>query len=216
MSHEKTAWTRNRTLAVVAVVLGAVAIFGSPGGGARVTLDTRELAAIVESEVDHVTVQELSDWIIQGHTDFRLIDLRDEESYAEYHIPLAERVPLGELHDYPILRNEKIVLYSDGGIHSAQAWFLLRAQKFPGTYILLGGLDFWKDEILFPVLEVDAAPEEVAAFERARFVSEFFGGTPQTGVDPAADGPAMSLPTVKMPTQPVVRSGKRRKKKKGC
>jgi len=28
----------------------------------------------------------------------------------------------------------------------------------------------------------DATPEEQASFERARFVSEFFGGTPRTGV----------------------------------
>ena len=180
----------NKALALVAVFLGAVALFAQVYPDRTVTVhESALLTANVRGEA-HVPPSQLAGWIIEGRADYRLIDLRDEESYAEYHIPLAERVPLGELHDYPIWRNEKIVLYSDGGIHSAQAWFLLRAQKFPGTYILLGGLDFWKDEILFPVLEADATPEEVAAFERARFVSEFFGGTPQTGVDSAADGPA--------------------------
>jgi rhodanese-related sulfurtransferase len=45
------------------------------------------------------------------------------------HIPTAELVELRDLHDYPLYHNEKIVLYSDGGIHSAQAWFLLRAER---------------------------------------------------------------------------------------
>jgi hypothetical protein len=47
-----------------------------------VTLNTRELADIVESEVDHITVDELADWITQDRADYRLIDVRDPESYA--------------------------------------------------------------------------------------------------------------------------------------
>ena len=55
-------------------------------------------------------------------------------------------------------RNERIVLYSGGGIHSAQGWFLLRAQGFPGSYILLGGLDAWMDETNDPLLETVNLP----------------------------------------------------------
>jgi len=205
----------NRTLAIVALVLGLLAIFGDPYQGHVVQLDTKELATIVEGEVDHVTVQELADWIIQGSADYRLIDLRDETAFAEYHIPTAEHVPIGQLTDYPLQRNERIVLYSGGGIHSAQAWMLLQANRYRGSYMLLGGLQSWKDEVLFPALPEDATPQETAEFERTRFVAEFFGGSPRSGVVDAGEQVAVPLPKVEMSAQPVV--PKRKKKaKEGC
>ena len=208
-------WGINQKLALLALVLGGLALLGSPSPGGAVTLNTEELADIVESEVDHVTADELADWIVQGRTDYRLLDVRDPESYAEYHIPTAELVTLRELHDYPLYRNEKIVIYSDGGIHSAQAWFLLRAHGFAGSYILLGGLHAWTDEILFPELPPDATPEEVAGFERRRTVSALFGGKPRTGGS-AAEPAEVTLPKVAPPA--AVSAPRKRKKlhKEGC
>ena len=213
----KSPWrpTRNQTLALIAFILGALAIAGNPYQGSVVQLNTKELATIVETEVDHVTADQLADWIIQGDTEYRLIDLREEAAFAEYHIPTSENVPTSELLDYPLLRNEKIVLYSDGGIHSAQAWMLLRAQRFQGVYMLLGGLDSWTEEILFPALLADATPQQTAEFERVAHVSKFFGGTPRTGVDAQAASVAIPLPTMDPSAAPVVRKRKR-KKKKGC
>jgi len=208
-------WGPTRTLAVVAVALGAMAVFGDPYVGPRVTIDSRELASIVQTEIDHVTPQELAGWIVEGNTEYRLIDLRDDASFAEYHIPTAELVPVGELPGYPLYRNEKIVLYSDGGIHAAQAWMLLRTLKFPGVYTLYGGLDAWKDEVLFPALPDDAGPEQAAAFERARFVAEFFGGAPRTAVDDATAAAPAPMPKVEMPSKRIVVKQKKRKKK-GC
>lgn len=134
-------------LALAAFGLGALAVFGDPYGGGRVTLRTEELAAMVQGEVDHVTVQELDSWIVQGRQDYRLIDLRDPAAYAAYHIPPAENLPITALPG-DLERNEKIVLYSEGGIHSAQAWFLLQARGYEASYILLGGLEEWNDRIL--------------------------------------------------------------------
>jgi len=208
-------WSLNQRLAAVALVLGAIALLGSPSPGGAVTLNTEELAAIVESEVDHVTADELADWITQGRTDYRLLDIRDAESYAEYHIPTAEPVTIRELNDYPLFRNEKIVLYSDAGIHSAQAWFLLRARGFEGSYILLGGLLAWMDDVLFPELAADATPDEVANFERRRALSELFGGKPRTGGTDAAPAPA-TLPKVAPPAAVSVPKNRKKLRKEGC
>ena len=60
-------------------VLGAIAVFASPQRGNVVTLDTRELALIVDGKLDHVSADELADWIIQGRADYRLIDVRDHK-----------------------------------------------------------------------------------------------------------------------------------------
>jgi rhodanese-related sulfurtransferase len=215
----------NQKLAALAVVLGAVAVFGAPSGGSPMgdrefAINPRELAVMVAGEVDHVTAEELAGWILAGRSDYRLLDVRDAGAYAAYHVPTAESVPLAELPGYPLYRNEKVVLYSDGGIHSAQAWFLLKAQGFPGVYILLGGLDAWKDEVLFPALPAGAAAAEVAAFERRKQVAAFFGGTPRSGEEAVAPGAGGAMPTIEMPqvqmpaAAPVARPVK--KKKEGC
>ena len=217
MSEQKTRrFGINRVLAIVALVLGLLAIFGDPYQGHVVQIDTKELASIVEGEVDHVTVQELADWIIQGDAEYRLLDLRDAAEFAEYHIPTAEHVSLGELVDYPLSRNEKIVLYSGGGIHSAQAWMLLQANRYRGSYMLLGGLAAWKDEVLFPAFPEDAGPELAAEIERASYVSEFFGGTPRHGVADAGEEIAAPMPEVEMPAQPIVPKRTKKKAKEGC
>ncbi|NJL28329.1 MAG: rhodanese-like domain-containing protein, partial [Thermoanaerobaculia bacterium] len=156
--------SKEKVLAIVALALGGLAVFGDPYGGGRVSVDTQELATIVEREVDHVSPAELADWIVAQRADYRLIDLRTPAEYAEYHVPGAENAAITELADHGLARNEKIVLYSEGGIHSAQAWFLLRAKGYKGVYILLGGLEAWKDDVLFP-----AAPGEGDAAGRERF-----------------------------------------------
>jgi rhodanese-related sulfurtransferase len=215
MKTASRGWSRNRILGGTALLLGIVALIGEPYQGHVVRIDTKELATIVETRVDHVTTHELADWIIKGNTEYRLIDVRDEQAYAEYHIPSAEHVPIADLPEYPLLRNEKIVLYSDGGIHSAQAWFLLKAARYPGAYILLGGLDAWVDEILFPALPEQPTAEQAAEFERVRFVSEFFGGSARAGAEEPGDRAALPLPKVDNSKTPKTFTRKK-KKKKGC
>lgn len=209
-------WSLNQKLAGGAAVLGFLAIFaGSPYTGASATVDSKDLAVLVQREVDHVKPVELADWIIQGKVDFRLIDLRDAKDYAEYHIPMAENVPLPELSSHGLARNETIILYSDGGIHSAQAWFLLKAQKYRGVYILLGGLEEWKDSVLFPSIAQNAGPEERAEFEKMKEVSKFFGGSPRTGTTGGTEVQA-ALPKLEMPAPVAVPRGTKKKRKEGC
>ena len=213
------ALTLNQKLAAVALAIGALALFSQPHRGPFVKLDARELALVVEQEVDHVTPPELAAWIVEGRSDYRLLDLRAEQDFAEYHVPTAENVPLSGLADYPLLRNEKIVLYSEGGIHAAQAWLLLQAQGYRGVSTVLGGLDGWKDEVLFPALSADASPAERARFERAAALAQFFGG--QARVGGAAEAPAASAelpklaaPVASGPAAPA--APKKKKKKEGC
>jgi len=212
------ALTLNQKLAAVALALGAVALVSQPHRGPFVTLDARELALVVEQEVDHVTPSELATWIVEGRSDYRLLDLRAGKSFAEYHIPTAENVRLPGLMDYPLLRNEKIVVYSEGGIHGAQAWLLLRAQGFRGVYTILGGLDAWKDDVLFPSLPADASPAERARFERAAAIAQFFGGQARLGGEAAAPAAAAEMPKLAAPAAsgPVVPAAPKKKKKEGC
>jgi rhodanese-related sulfurtransferase len=217
----------NQKLGALALALGAIALLAQPHRGPFVKLDAHELALVVEEEVDHVTARELAAWIIEGRADYRLLDLRTGEEYATYHIPTAENVPLTGLIDHPLLRNEKILLYSAGGIHSAQAWMLLRAQGYGAVYMVLGGLDAWQDEVLFPTLPADADAQARAQFEQPARVAKFFGGeariavAPEAGHTAATTAPAVAnkLPKLTTPppmTGPAAPMGPKKKKKEGC
>jgi hypothetical protein len=208
----------NQKLAVLALVLGVVALFARVDSGSRVSLDTRELASIIEKEDDHVTVSELAAWIIEGRSDYRLVDLRSAGEYSTYHIPTAENLTPSALVEAPFEPTEKIVLYSEGGIHASQAWMLMRAKGFRAVYTLKGGLDEWKEEVLFPVLAADATPQAKARFERAAAVARFFGGAPRTagGGEVVAAAPA-ELPRIELAAPPAgAPAPAKKKKKEGC
>ncbi len=221
----KFAWTTNRALAAAALVLGVAALAGNPYHGHTVTMNTQDLATIVASKVDHVTATELADWIIQNRSDYRLIDVREPAEFAADHIPTAENVPITDLPDAGLGRNEKIVLVSEGGIHSAQAWMLLRAQKYTGVYILFGGLDAWKDEVVFPVAPANPGPKRrVRSARRAgepllRWCAA--RGRLRLGSRRPARGrvaPSTPAPTAaKAPPPPAAsKSAPPKKKKEGC
>lgn len=209
--------TVNRMLFMLAVVLGILALVaGDPYVGSSVTMNGRELALMVERGADHVAARELADWIIQGKNDYRLLDLRDETAYTEYHIPTAEHVTLATLEKYPVARNEKIVLYSEDGVHASQAWFLLKARRYPGVYILRGGFEEWKEQVLFPSISSSASPEDRELFERAKSVAAFFGGAPRTDGETTTT-PALTMPKLETPVPlSAPTSGAKKKKKEGC
>ncbi len=216
MRHWLARLTLNQRLALAAFGLGLAAIGAQPTRGSSVRVDAADLARIVAQEVDHVTALDLADWIIQGRSDYRLIDLRSPQAYADYHVPTAENVPMAALLDQQLGRDERIVLYSDGGIHAAQAWFLLRASGYRGVYTLFGGLDEWKDQVLFPTLGSNPTAEEKARFARVSAVSAHFGGAPQTADVTPMPGRSLSLPKVAAPAVPTGPKPAARKRKEGC
>jgi rhodanese-related sulfurtransferase len=219
--------TLNQKLAAGALVLGAVALLASPYRGSTVTIDAKALALIVGTEADHVEAPTLAAWIIEGRGDYRLVDLRTQGEFDQYHIPTAVNIPMNVLTDAGLGRQEKIVLYSEGGIHSAQAWMLLRAQGYKSVYMLKGGLDEWKDQVVFPVVADNPSPAERARDERLRAISAFFGGQPRgsaavaaagaAGTSTSAPTPLPAAPKVVAPPSPSGAAGPAAKKKKeGC
>ncbi|MBI5060408.1 rhodanese-like domain-containing protein [candidate division KSB1 bacterium] len=213
-------WTWTQKCALIALALGVGAVLpGSPYRGTRVSLDMKELGLIVQNETDHISAPELADWIIQGRADYRLIDVRSDAEYNEYHIQGAESIPVGELATAELGRNEKLVLYSEGGIHAAQAWMLLAGRGFKHSYMLTGGLDEWKDRILFPRLPESPLPAQRDSLARVKSVCAFFGGTPQSGAAEDALTDSKRVPKLQIPTggtgTPKAAGGKK-KKKEGC
>lgn len=207
----------NGRLALVAFVLGFVALFaGSPYKGAGATVHTKELSIAMATGADQVGVNTLADWIIQGKADFRVVDVRPAAAYAEYHLPPAENIPVAGLAQSSLQRNEKVILYAEDGARAAQAWMLLRAKGYKGVYILRGGLEAWKDSVLFPRIPENPTPAQVVEFARAREVSKFFGGTPQAMAGDAAGTQTVAMPKLAMPSSPATAGVVKKKKKEGC
>ena len=211
-----------RVFALGMVGLGLIAAFsGSPYRNAYAQVDTKQLALEAGTKADHVSSVQLADWIIEGRNDFLVVDVRDAKDFAEYHIPGAINIPLAAItHDFAA-RNERIVFYSDGGIHAAQAWLLLRSLGFKGVYMLFGGLEEWKDVVLFPKAPAaDAPAKDQIDFARRAAVAKHFGGTPQGAAGSAAPAapvmPRLSPPTsTDAPASPAPAAAPK-KKKEGC
>ena len=137
----------NRNLAVAALVLAALALVAG-GSSSRVSVDPKELAHRIQNELDHVDVLELSEWISAEKEGYRLVDLRTAEEFNRYHIPGAEHITLPELVETKFRKNETIVLYSEGGVHSAQAMFLLWTKGYDNVFMLKGGIAQWEADVL--------------------------------------------------------------------
>ena len=175
-------------LAAAAAVLAILAAFAgssreNPGG----TMDVAALAGEIEHESDHVTARELAVWIHDRKAGLRVIDVRSDSEFAEFHIPTAERMPLTALAKMQPKGNETLVLYSEGGAHAAQGWVLLRSRGYQRVYFLRGGLLDWMDDVMSPTLaaktgdaKADAAHDSIAALSR------YFGGVPHVGGSAAA------------------------------
>jgi rhodanese-related sulfurtransferase/uncharacterized membrane protein YedE/YeeE len=157
----------HRALGSVALVLGALAAFaGSPY---RETLDVKQLAGEVTREEDHVTAIELATWIKDRKPGLRVLDLRPEAEFDEYHIPRAENVAFDALLQTRYASTDTLVLISDGGAHAAQGWVFLRALGHQHVYFLRGGLGEWLDEVMNPA--------------KPTALTRYFGGVPRSGKD---------------------------------
>lgn len=156
------------------------------------------LAKAIANEQDHVTVPELADWLVKDQRDFVLLDIRDIEDFEAGHIEGARNAPLAGLMSDATLGalppGGKVVVYSNGTGHAAQAALLLRLVERDG-YALLGGYNYWQAYMNDPeaagVAEMD--PKQRATYQAVacRFAGDYVaeaGLTParQSGQAPAA------------------------------
>jgi hypothetical protein len=128
----------------------ALAGGAAPFAGRRPTVDITALARTIASEGDHVSAGELAAWIRDHRPHVRVIDVRSADDFTRFHIPTAEHVPVDRVADVRFSDDDTIVLYSQAGVHAAQAWVFLRALGHHHVYFLRRGLDEWLDEVERP------------------------------------------------------------------
>lgn len=207
----------NSKLGISALVLGIIALFaGNPYGGNSIKVNEKELALSTVNNSDKVSVTDLADWIIQGKADFELVDLRSEAKYNEYAIPNAQCIPLIQLPESELLRNQKIIFYSDDDVASSQAWFILKSKGYKGVYILDGGLNAWKEKVLFPKAPSSGSQTEMAQFDKMKEVSKFFGGQIQSDLTITDSKPQIQMPVSTISSPKTGNAPAKKKKREGC
>ena len=209
--------TTNQKLGGVALVLGIVALFaGNPYGGTTIKVNEKDIALSTVGGADKVSVTDLADWIIKDKSDFELIDLRSEKKYNEYSIPNSQCIPLVQLSSSDLLRNQKIILYSDDESTASQAWFILKSKNYKGVYILDGGLNQWKEKVLFPKAPVNSSKEELVQFEKMKEVAKYFGGQAQSDSSVTETKTEIKLPTSNTSNSKTTVPTGKKKKREGC
>jgi rhodanese-related sulfurtransferase len=212
-------------LAIIAVLLGVVALFaGDPYGGTTIKVNAKDIALSTAKNSDKINPVDLADWIIQGKADYILVDLRPAEKFSEYTLPEAENIPLVELPNSDLLRNQKIILFADDEVAATQGWFLLKAKNYKSVYILEGGLNGWKNKVVFPKVSANPSKEELAKLEKMRVVAQYFGGDLVTSSNTSETNQKIKLPSttsvVPQSTKSQTGGGKvtapKKKKREGC
>jgi rhodanese-related sulfurtransferase len=135
-----------RLLAASAAILGVLALFaGKPPA------------------IQTVAPVELAEWIRDRKPNLRIIDVRSEAEFDEYHLPRAERLTSSTTFG----PDDTIVLVGGGSVGAEN------------VYVLRGGIQAWIDEVMNPAITADAPPSAHIAFQRASIVSRYFGGVPR-------------------------------------
>jgi len=206
----------SKKLTLIAGLLGVLALFIENTSNKNVIdVNAKEMALSTIRNRDRIDPVILADWLIKENSDFTLVDLRSEKEFSEYNIPTSVNIPIENVLASDLMRNQKILLYGNDDVTSAQAWFILRSSNYKAIYILKGGMNGWKKEILFPTLAVNATSE----FEKIKQISLHFGGTPQlASAEQSTTSAAIVKPNLpSLPKLTVPAGGKAvKKKKEGC
>lgn len=101
-------------------------------------VSSEELAFNVLHEVDHI----------------KIIDVRDPEAFAEFHLPGAINIPYSDItkeqfattfeNDYG-----KNILVSNGGVQAEKAWLLVTRLGYSNNFVLNGGLNQFVSNIFY-------------------------------------------------------------------
>ena len=171
------AWKRH-TVAAAVLILFAGGLFVMPQRApvsAKPAPRTGYLAQIDEAQ-DHVDPLDLADLIMKGDPGLIVVDVRSPEDYQKFHLHNAINIPLSTLShaaDRDLPRTGRIVLYSNGTTHAAQAWLEMRHWGWTNVKVLTDGLlGFWRECLtppsLSPAGDEQAAKETLAAYQARR------------------------------------------------
>lgn len=199
-------------LAIVIIPLGLVIAMVPENTTKPYKLTTEQLLQEVASGAQFVSPDEIARMIVEKDPSLQLIDVRNKDEFEKYSLPGSVNVPLGEVlsPEWKQLLDQDVrvnVFYSNGSVHSNEAWMLTRQMGYRNNYVLQGGLNYWMEAILNPETPSALSPdEEFAKYDFRKAASRALGGG---SLEPVADAPpAPPLPAIRPRERtPVVQGG---------
>jgi len=171
--------TLNQKLGLIAIILGIIALFTKdPTKASYVRIDPKEFALEARNQSKYISPLELAEKIISGNEYFTLVDLRTPQEFEKGTIPGAININLKDIFENALSRNQKIILFSDEDTKTLNAWLSLKAMEYKNVYVLKGGYQGWKDEVLFPKIPLDTTVAGKEKYEKIKQISLYFGGSP--------------------------------------
>ena len=162
------------------------------------------LGAIADAE-DHIEPEDVAEQLMGPAHDLFLVDIRDPDDYAKFHIRGAINIPMREIEARTgeLPSDRRVVLYSNGTTHAAQAWLQLYNMGHNNLLVLTDGiLGFWKRCLTPPslssVVDPGAAHAALPGYlaRRAYFVEGEAPTPPEQAAGPA-DAAPMTAPGLK-------------------
>ena len=156
----------------------------------------RALLSDVASAADHVSPEALATALYNRDPAFLAVDIRPIDEYNAFHIRGAVHVDMPDLPAFVSAHADKtrIVLYSNGMVHPAQARDSLYRAGFRNVFILTDGLDGFIDQCLKPV-SLRATPPSAEAAKQINAWRVFFYGLDQA----SSAAPDAMLQGLKLP-----------------
>lgn len=205
--------------AAVILALGLGLIF-LPEKTNRKQVQPAELLQEFQNEKRYVSVDQLTEMMINEDPSLILVDVRDTDSYEAFSLPGAINIPLAQIldeewDDYFDREELEIVFYSNDHLLAEQAWMLKKRQEVHNTRILKGGLNQWTRDILLAEEPAATAPSE--AFERYSFLlgaRKYFVGASRP-IDPGEIEP-IAKPQAKKTIPVIPKKAPVEEEEEGC
>ena len=146
-----------------------------------IELNEKQLLQEMLLETNYVSVDELADLIIAGDPSIQLIDVRPASAFKDP-LPGAINIPIDSiftenyeyLFDQDVMKN---IIYGEGDKAATQIWMITKQLGYANNYLLKGGLEAWKTNILDPQYPGVSAPQEAFDQYQKRMASrQYFTG----------------------------------------
>ncbi|MFZ5951343.1 MAG: rhodanese-like domain-containing protein [Candidatus Rifleibacteriota bacterium] len=143
-------WIFSMTALIVATAVSAMPARSVSAGG---NTGQKEIMTAIYAARDHIAPVDLAREMVAGQKKIVCVDVRSSDEYHEWHIPGARNFPpesiIAGLERYR--KHDRIVLYSNGMVHPAQIWVLLKLNGFDNATVLSEGLSGFREDVLKPV-----------------------------------------------------------------
>ncbi len=193
-------------LSILLVMLGTIAAI-LPSKSTKFRKFTKEELKIeVNKDIYYLSTDEVAQLLISGDPSIQLVDIRAE---ADSMLARAINIPADSVmnvsNEWILYQKiKKTVLYSDDMEAVKSMWQQLKYEGYPNIYMLKGGLNAWKSDILNPKYPGATAPQDDIDLYNQRMASKLYF----TG--------AKALPKMEFKVIIPMGGGKKKKVEGGC